>query len=189
MWPLVEDDDPVGERERLALVVGDVDEGRARLTVHATELGLHLEPDPQVERRERLVEKQHARAVDERPSERDALQLPARELVCPTPLEPVEADEREHLVDPSLHVCSLSIPATRSPKATFSKTSRCGKSVARWKTMFTGRRCGGTRVTSRPCRTSRPSVGSDEAGDDAQERRLPAAGRAEQRDELAVARS
>ena len=57
---LVEHDDAVGQRERLALVVRDVDERRARLAVDAAQLDLHLEPDLEVERRQRLVEQQHA---------------------------------------------------------------------------------------------------------------------------------
>src|SRR5437879_3858591 len=36
----------------------------------------------------------------------------------------------------------------------------CGKSAYCWKTMFTGRRFAGTEVTSRPCRTIRPSSGA-----------------------------
>ena len=63
----------------------------------AAQLGLHLEPDPQVERRERLVQQQHARPVDERTSERDALQLAAGELMRPSALEPHETDEPECL--------------------------------------------------------------------------------------------
>lgn len=31
------------------------------------------------------------------------------------------------------------MPRRRSPKATFSETSRCGKSAYDWKTVFTGR--------------------------------------------------
>ena len=153
---LVEHDDPVGEGERLSLVVRDVDEGRSRLTMDAAQLGLHLEPDPQVERRERLVQQQHARPVDERTSERDALELAAGELMRRRRSNPT----RRTSLSASVTRASMSgAPLTRSPNATFSKTSRCGKSAARWKTMFTGRRWGGMRVTSRPCSSSRPSVG------------------------------
>ena len=46
----------------------------------ALQLELHLLAQLQVERAERLVEQQHARPVDERARERDALALAAREL-------------------------------------------------------------------------------------------------------------
>ena len=46
----------------------------------ALELDLHLLAQLQVERAERLVEQQHARAVDDRARERDALALAAGEL-------------------------------------------------------------------------------------------------------------
>ena len=86
MRPAIEHRDPVGQRQRLALVVGDVDERRAGLAVHAAQLDLHLQPDLEVERRERLVEQQHLGPVHERPRQRDALQLPAGQLVRAPPL-------------------------------------------------------------------------------------------------------
>ena len=54
----------------------------------ALQLELHLLAQLQVERAERLVEQQHARAVDERARERDALLLAARELARLAAAEP-----------------------------------------------------------------------------------------------------
>ena len=75
----------------------DVHERGAGLAVHAPQLDLHLQPDLEVERRERLVEQQHARAVDERAGQRDALHLAAGQLVGPALAVALEAHERERL--------------------------------------------------------------------------------------------
>ena len=61
----------------------------------ALQLELHLLAQLQVERAERLVEQQDARAVDQRAGERDPLLLAARELARLAPVEPGEADELE----------------------------------------------------------------------------------------------
>ena len=78
--PVVEDGDPVAHRERLLLVVRDVQEGDPDRLLDVLELDLHLLAQLQVERAERLVEQQHARPVDERARQRDALTLAAGEL-------------------------------------------------------------------------------------------------------------
>src|SRR5581483_4080242 len=61
----VEHGDPVAHRQRLLLVVGDVDERDPDLLLDPLELDLHLLPELEVERAERLVEEQHARMVDD----------------------------------------------------------------------------------------------------------------------------
>ena len=184
--PVVQDDEAVGERERLPLVVRHVHEGRAGLAMHAPELGLHLEADLEVEGGERLVQQEHLRPVHERPRERDPLQLPARELVRAPPLEALQADERERLGDPCPRRRRAGMPAIRRPKATFSKTSRCGNSVERWKTMFTGRRCGGRPRDVASLEQHPPLARAHEAGHDPQQGRLAAPRGPEQRDELAL---
>ena len=60
---LVHDDDLVGHRQGLFLVVGDVYEGDAELLLEPDELVLHLLPELEIERAERLVEQQHSRFV------------------------------------------------------------------------------------------------------------------------------
>ena len=71
----------------------------------------------------------------------------------------------------------------------FSATFMCGNSAPRWKTMFVGRRWGGHVGDVQAPDADAPAGGSLEAGDDAQQRRLAAAARAQQRDELVLARS
>ena len=75
----------------------DVDERDPDLVLDALELELHLLAELEVERAERLVEQQHARVVDERARERDALLLPARELARLAALAAREVDELEDL--------------------------------------------------------------------------------------------
>ena len=61
--------------------MGDHDEGDADLVLQALELHLHGAAQLLVERAERLVEQQQARPLDQRAGERDALLLPARQLL------------------------------------------------------------------------------------------------------------
>ena len=64
--PAVHHRDPVGHRQRLLLVVGDVDEGRPGRLLDPLQLELHLVAQLQVEGAERLVEEQRRGSVDER---------------------------------------------------------------------------------------------------------------------------
>ena len=73
-------DDPVGERERLGLVMRDVDAGQSEACVDALDLGTHLDTQLGVEIRERLVEQKQPRVQHQRAGDRDALLLPAGEL-------------------------------------------------------------------------------------------------------------
>ena len=95
--PAVHDGDRVRHRHRLFLVVGDVDERDADLVLDPLQLHLHVLAELEVERAERLVEQEHARVVDERAPERDALLLAAGELLRLALREAGEADELEHL--------------------------------------------------------------------------------------------
>ena len=93
----VHDRDAVGHRERLLLVVRDVEERDADLALDRLELHLHLLAQLEVERAERLVEQQHGGPVDERAGERDALALAARELVRLRRLAPGQPHQLERL--------------------------------------------------------------------------------------------
>ena len=59
-----------------------IDEGDADLVLQADQLELHLLAQLLVERRERLVEQQHLRALHQRAGQRHALPLAAGELVA-----------------------------------------------------------------------------------------------------------
>ena len=96
--PLVEDGEPVAHRQRLLLVVRDVDERDAEVALQRLEEDLHLLAQLQVERAERLVEEEDRRAVDDRARERDALALAARELHRLPVAEARQTHALEHLL-------------------------------------------------------------------------------------------
>ena len=98
---LVEEADARGERERLADVVGDEDDGLAQPPRERRELALQLQPRDRVERAEGLVHKHDRRVGGERPRHPDPLPLPARELarVAVAVDRGVEPDQLEQFVD------------------------------------------------------------------------------------------
>src|SRR2546428_519976 len=63
--------DAVGDRERLLLIVGDVEGRDPEVLLDPADLAAKTEPDLRVERRERLVEEEGLRAAGERAGERD----------------------------------------------------------------------------------------------------------------------
>ena len=80
---LMHQGDAVRDRHRLVLVVGDDHEGGLQPRLQRFQLEARLLAQLAVERRERLVEQQHLRPLGERACERDALALPAGQLVRP----------------------------------------------------------------------------------------------------------
>ena len=94
---LVEHRQAVAHRQRLLLVVRDVDEGDPELLLDPLQLDLQLLAQLQVERAERLVEQQRLRPVDDRAGERDALALAAGELPRLAAAVALEPHERERL--------------------------------------------------------------------------------------------
>ncbi len=75
------DDDAVGERHSLALIVRNVNGGDADLLLDAADLRAHRDAQLGVQVGERLVEEQNARLDDERAGERHTLLLAAGKLV------------------------------------------------------------------------------------------------------------
>ena len=101
----------------------------------ALQLELHLLAQLQVERAERLVEKQHLRLVDERARERDALLLAAGELARLPLLQPAR---------PTSSSISLDAPAQHRRRA-----RSCG--AGRTRRSRRSRGAGRARTTGRPC--------------------------------------
>ena len=120
--------DHVGKRDRLHLGVGDMDEGDAEFPLHAAQLLAHLHAQLLVERRERLVEQQHARFGDRGTGQRDALLLAAGELAGRRSANSVELDLLDHRVGGTPRSV-VDMPRTRSAKAMLSRTVRCGNSA------------------------------------------------------------
>ena len=74
------DRDAVGERQRLDLVVGDVDHRVAELLVQPLDLDPELGAELGVEVGQRLVEQEDVDVAHQRPADGDALALAAGEL-------------------------------------------------------------------------------------------------------------
>ena len=124
----VHDRDRVRHRHRLLLVVRDVDERDPDLVLDPLQLELELLAELQVERAERLVEQENPRLVHERARERDALLLPAGELLRLALCEPREADQLEDLLHAPAR-SSFATPFRSSPNPTLSSIDMCGKSA------------------------------------------------------------
>ena len=100
-----------------------------RFCLQRLQLDLQVLAQAGVERAERLVEQQHARAQHERARERDALLLAARELAGLALLVAGELHQRERLADQRARARPSSTFLYLSPNATLSATFRCGKSA------------------------------------------------------------
>ncbi len=72
--------DPIAERHRLGLVVGDVDGRRLEPVLDPRDLGPHLHAQLRVEVRERLVHQEGLRLAHDRAAHRDPLALAAGEV-------------------------------------------------------------------------------------------------------------
>ena len=121
--------DPVRQRERLGLVVRHIDERDADLLLQVDQLELHVLAKLRVERGERLVEQQHRRVRDERPRDRDALLLPAGELVRIALAEALQANVLERGRDLRRRSRAAGVLAIWSGNATLPSTVMCGKSA------------------------------------------------------------
>ena len=91
--------DLVGQRRGVLVVVGDEQRRQPELAQQLLQLAANGRLRVRVERRERLVEQQHAGVARERAGERDALALAARELGRLRVREVRDAEALEVLVD------------------------------------------------------------------------------------------
>ena len=175
--PLVEDGDAVGQRHRLLLVVGDVDEGRADLAVDLRQLDLEALAQLEVERAERLVEQQHRRPLDERARHRHALPLAAGELRGRALAELLEPDQGERLVDPPARL-GLGDPIHAQPEADVVAHAHVREQRVGLEDRVDRALVRRQRVDLPAAQPDRALGRGDEAADQVQGRRLAAAGRA-----------
>ena len=77
---VIEHRDPIGHRQRFALIVGDEDKGDTQLALQLLQLALHLLAQFEIQRAERFVQQQHPRPIDQRARQRHALPLAARQV-------------------------------------------------------------------------------------------------------------
>ena len=94
---LAHHDDPVRQRERLFLVVRDIDRGDPERSLDGPDLRAEADPDLRVQGGERLVEEQHLGLEGERARQGDALLLSARHLPRVAVARARQADELEQL--------------------------------------------------------------------------------------------
>ena len=97
--PVVHHGEAVAHRERLLLVVRDVDERQPDLLLQRLELDLERAPQLGVQRAERLVEQHDGGLEHERARQRDALLLAAGELRGLAPLQAGELHQLDGLGD------------------------------------------------------------------------------------------
>ena len=94
---VVHDRDTVAHGERLFLIVRHVEERDVELALEALELELHLLAQLEIERTQRLVEQQDLGSVDQGAGDSDALLLAAGQLIWFAPLKAAELHQVEHL--------------------------------------------------------------------------------------------
>ena len=185
---VVEHRQPVAQGQRLVLVVGHDDERDADLALDRLQLDLHLFAQFEVECAERLVEQQHPGPSDQCAGQRDALTLTARQLrrAC------VDASPVSRTMSSASAKCACGVrrartPLTFSPYSTFWATVMWGNRAYSWKTVLTSRRRAGSAVTSTPPSWMVPAVGCSNPATMRSTVVLPEPGRAEDREQLAVA--
>ena len=91
----VHHDDAVRHRHRFRLVMGDVDDREVQALLQLADLLAHLPAQARVEVRQRLVEQQHRGLQHQRPRDGDALLLAAGELGGEPGVEAGQADRRQ----------------------------------------------------------------------------------------------
>ena len=179
--------DAVRHRQRFLLVVGDEDRRRAGQALDALDLDLHVEAQVLVQRRERLVQQQDCRLHRQRAGQRDALLLAARQ----------RARQPRRRGGPAARGPACAPPRAVAPprprRARPARRRRCRRRSCAGTARSSGTRCrpaGGWAAAGRsrlPPTTTCPAVCAHQPGDDPQQRRLAAAGRPEQRHQLAAA--
>ncbi len=176
--------DPVRHRERLLLIVGHVDERDPDLALDLLELDLHLPAQLQVERAERLVEQEHGGPVDQRARQGDPLALAAGELGRAGLGALGEPDELERLADPPRDLVLGDLAALQPEGDVALDVEVAEERVALEDHVDVA--LVGRHLLDGLALEQDASLGRDlEAGEHPQRRRLAAARRAEQREELA----
>src|SRR6185436_8601621 len=182
----VHDRDAIAHRERFLLVVRHEDERDAEIPLEVLELHLDFFAELLIERSEGLVEEQHLRLESQRPGEGDPLALTAGELVRLALLEPRELDETEGLPDATglRRTVELSVAQAEGDVLFDGEVREQG--------VVLEDHVHGPQIGRRPGHVL--AVDADAAGarqleatDHPQQRRLAAAGRAEQGEELPLA--
>ena len=116
---------------QLAGLVADIDHRDARLVAQPFEIGQDFALARGIERGERLVEQEEARAHQQRAADRDALALAARELARPAVEQMADVEQ----VDDARHLGGIAREAAHAPAVVeVRRDRRCGNSRPSWNT-------------------------------------------------------
>ncbi len=183
--PVPHDGDALAQRHRLDLVVGDVHRRDAELLMELGERRAHPDAELRVEVRQRFVHEEGLRLAHDRAPHGDALALPAGELRGLALQELREPEELGDLVDASADVRLRHPPHLQAVAEVLANAHVRVQGVALEDhgDVAVSRREVGHVAAADPDLARRHLL---EAGDGAEERRLTAARRADERDELAV---
>ena len=177
--------DAVGERHRLDLVVGDIDDRRAEQLVQLGDLDARRDAQRRVEVGQRLVEQEHVGLAHDRAADGDALALAAGEVAGIAVEQLVEPQHARRLGDPPLALGRRDAGELQAEGHVLAhvhvRVERVG--LEHHRDLALG---GGERVDESAADVDVAGGDAVEPGDHAQQRRLAAARRSDQHDEFAV---
>ena len=179
---MVHDNHAVAHSERLFLVVGDVDKGDAGTLLNALQLDLHVLAQLEVER---LVEQQHTRLAHQRTRDGDTLLLTAGKTGHIAVFKAAQTNQLEHFCGFALDICAVQLFDVQTERDIFRYVQVREQRIALEYGVdlaLVGRNI----VQALAVEEYIAGIRLLEAADDAQCGRFAAAGRAQQRDELAA---
>ncbi len=180
------DHNAVGKRQSFGLVVGDEDHRHAGLLLDALQLGAHFQTQTGVEVGQGLVEQQYLRLHHHRTGERHALLLAAGKLGRLTVGEGREADGLQAGLDLGIEFWPTHTLELQPEGDVFIDREMREQRIGlehQADGALVGRHAGDVGAVE----TDMTALDRQQAGNGAHRRRLAAAGRAEQRDQLALA--
>ena len=127
---MTHDADVIGQHQRLGLIVGDVDEGRAEGGLQLLQFDLHVLAQLEIERTQRFVEQQQGRLEHQAARDGDALPLAARQLIDAFARRTAQAHALQHGVAAFERARRAPRPRRANPNATFSPTDIIGNSAS-----------------------------------------------------------
>ena len=183
--PLAHHADAVAERQRLGLVVRDVQHRRSELALDPGDLVPQLDPEAVVEAGQRLVHQERARLADDRAPERDPLRLATGERPRCLLEERAQAERRRGAAHASVDLGLLQLPRAQAEgQVVVHRHVRVQRQVLEHhRDVPLRRRAIGHVLVVEEDPALRHAF---QTGDQAQQRRLARSGRSEQDEQLSV---
>src|SRR5579862_651623 len=179
----VEDGDPVRDGERLFLIMSDVDGGKLGFAAYAPDFRAQFDPELCVQVRERLIKQQAARADNQSPRQGDALLLASGKLRYSSFGEVAHPDRRQRFLHAALYFRAGRFPFFQAERHVAGHRPVRPEGVA----LKNHRGVAKMRRLARYVRVPKeypPFVRRHKARYAAEERRLAAAARAEEKEHL-----